>query len=137
MSQIQTPITEMMHQFKSSKISLSVASNMDYDENTVFTEKNIIAYLAEVEEYISSLLALIAQKHELQNPLLSALHLENMESKRAYSPRALRLAEAPRPGDDTDMNDGLLIDEGLMFDKNKMYNYYQTLDNKASRGRTG
>lgn len=52
----QNHVEEMVTSFKTSRFTLAVASGMSYDQNTQFNEQNIIQYLAEIEEYISSLI---------------------------------------------------------------------------------
>lgn len=71
----------MVKLFKNSKFYLSVAHNMPYDENTVFNENNIIQYLAELEEYISSLITYVAFKREDPNAAISSVPLEKLNQK--------------------------------------------------------
>lgn len=52
----------MVEYFKKSHFFLSVASNMQYDEDTVFNEANVTLYLAELEEYISLFITYLAYK---------------------------------------------------------------------------
>ena len=42
--------------FGSSKFMLAVANQMTYEEGTQFNEQNVTYFLAELEEYISSLI---------------------------------------------------------------------------------
>ena len=46
----------MVEMFKRSRFFLAVAQKMNYDEGYAFTENTIVNYLAELEEYISSLI---------------------------------------------------------------------------------
>ena len=71
----------MIKLFKQSKFYLSVASNMAYDENTQFNENNIIQYLAELEEYISSLITYVAFKRDDPNAAISSVPLERLNQK--------------------------------------------------------
>lgn len=71
----------MIKLFKSSKFYLSVAQPMPYDENTVFNEQNIIWYLAELEEYISSLITFVAVKRDDPNAAISSVPLERLNYK--------------------------------------------------------
>ncbi len=71
----------MVQKFKTSKISLSVAENKIYDETTTFNEQNINGYLAEVEEYIKCLLALMAKQFGFEHPILVALGLTDLPEK--------------------------------------------------------
>jgi hypothetical protein len=71
----------MIKLFKQSKFYLSVASNMSYDENTIFNEHNIVQYLAELEEYISSLITYVAFKRDDPNAAISSVPLEALNQK--------------------------------------------------------
>ena len=59
---IRDYVKEMVAFFKQSQFFLSVAQNMHYDEDTQFKENNVTLYLAELEEYISSLITYLAYK---------------------------------------------------------------------------
>jgi hypothetical protein len=54
---------------------------MSYDEGFVFTENNIVQYLAELEEYISSLITYSAFKRDEPNAAISAIPLEKLNQK--------------------------------------------------------
>ena len=71
----------MVDQFKRSRFGLAVASNMNYDENTLFNENNIIPYLAELEEYISALITFVAYKRDDPNAAISSVPLEKLPQK--------------------------------------------------------
>ena len=71
----------MVKLFKKSKFYLSVANSMPYDENTVFNENNVIQYLAELEEYISSLITYVAFKRDDPNAAISSVPLEKLNQK--------------------------------------------------------
>lgn len=62
MTKIKDNVSSMVDLFKSSQFFLSVASSMQYDEDTQFKENNVTFYLAELEEYISLLITYIAYK---------------------------------------------------------------------------
>ena len=47
---------------------------MSYEPGTQFTETNIIGYLAELEEYISSMITFFAFKREEPNAAISAIY---------------------------------------------------------------
>lgn len=49
---------------------------MPYDENTFFNEENITQYLAELEEYISSLVTYVAFKRDDPNAAISTVPLD-------------------------------------------------------------
>lgn len=67
--------------FKRSKFFLSVAQKMNYDEGFTFNESNIVFYLAELEEYISSLITYSAFKRDDPNAAISAIPLEKLNQK--------------------------------------------------------
>ena len=71
----------MIRLFKKSRFYLSVATHMSYDENTNFNESNIIPYLAELEEYISSLITYAAFKRDDPNAAISSVPLEKLNQK--------------------------------------------------------
>lgn len=54
---------------------------MNYDEGFVFNESNIISYLAELEEYISSLITYVAFKRDDPNAAISSIPLEKLSQK--------------------------------------------------------
>lgn len=61
---------------------LSVASKMNYDDGIVFTENNIVQYLAELEEYIGSLITYMAYKKDDPNAATSAIPLAQLNEKK-------------------------------------------------------
>lgn len=71
----------MVEMFKRSKFYLSVATKMRYDENFSFTENNIVSFLAELEEYICSLITYTAFKRDDINAAISAIPLERLNNK--------------------------------------------------------
>jgi hypothetical protein len=54
---------------------------MTYDEGFTFNESNIVSYLAELEEYINSLLTYTAFKRDDPNAAISAIPLEKLTQK--------------------------------------------------------
>ena len=54
MLEIKNNVQKMVETFRKSHFFLSVAQNMQYDEETQFNESNVTLFLAELEEYISS-----------------------------------------------------------------------------------
>ena len=71
----------MVELFKRSKFFLSVASKMSYDDGIVYTENNIVSYLAELEEHICSLITYSAFKKDDPNAAISAIPLNQLNSK--------------------------------------------------------
>ncbi len=78
---IQVSVEKMVEMFKRSRFFLAVAQKMSYDEGFIFTENNIIQYLAELEEYISSLITYSAFKREEPNAAISVIPLEKLNQK--------------------------------------------------------
>ena len=62
MGSIKDHVNQMVELFKKSQFFLSVAQNMQYDEETQFNENNVTMYLAELEEYISLLITYMAYR---------------------------------------------------------------------------
>jgi hypothetical protein len=54
---------------------------MNYEDGITFTENNIVSYLAELEEYISSLITYTAFKREDANAPISSIPLEKLNTK--------------------------------------------------------
>ena len=67
--------------FKQSKFFLCVAQKMNYEDGITFTENNIVSYLAELEEYISSLITYTAFKRDEPNAAISSIPLDKLEVK--------------------------------------------------------
>lgn len=81
LSAIQENTKRMVELFKQSRFMLSVAHNMTYDEGTVFNDKNVTQFLAELEEYISSLITYTAHKKAHPNAAIQAIPLEKIGMK--------------------------------------------------------
>jgi len=78
---IQNSVRVMVEMFKKSKFFLVVANKMNYEDGITFTENNIVSYLAELEEYISSLITYTAFKKDDPNAPISSIPLENLNAK--------------------------------------------------------
>ena len=91
---IQEPVQVMVEAFVSTKFFLSVASKMNYDDGIVFTENNIVAYLAELEEYIGSLVTYMAFKRDDPNAATSAIPLAQLNEKK-FGQRDLEVSHSP------------------------------------------
>ena len=79
----------------STKFFLSVAAKMNYDDGIVFTENNIVAYLAELEEYVGSLITYMAYKRDDQNAATSAIPLAQLNEKK-FGQRDLEVSHHER-----------------------------------------
>ena len=78
---IQTHVGIMVEMFKQSKFFLCVAQKQNYQNGIIFTENNIVSYLAELEEYISSLITYNAFKREDPNAAISSIPLDQLQEK--------------------------------------------------------
>jgi hypothetical protein len=78
---IQSSVAAMVKMFKDSKFFLCVAQKMNYEDGIIFTENNIVSYLAELEEYISSLITYNAFKREDPNAAISSIPLDQLLAK--------------------------------------------------------
>ena len=116
----------MIKLFKQSKFYLSVAANMAYDENTVFNENNIVQNLAELEEYISSLITYVAFKRDDPNAAISSVPLEKLNQK-DFQKKEIQI-DAPI---DTERGDGSMLgaktdvggdlEEDVIVDSKQLY----------------
>jgi hypothetical protein len=68
-------VTKMVQLFQHAKFAANVSTIQVYDSDTQFNENNVSAYLAELEEYISSLITLVAHQKEEPNAVISAIDL--------------------------------------------------------------
>lgn len=72
----------MVVKFRDARFQAKVATPMHYEDDTLtFNENNIIAYLAELEEYISSLITHVAHQKGDPNYAISSLPLELLSKK--------------------------------------------------------
>lgn len=71
-------VSHIVKLFKQSKFFLAVATKMDYDEGSGFTETNVTQYLAELEEYISSMITYAAFKKEEPHAAICAIPLDKL-----------------------------------------------------------
>jgi hypothetical protein len=78
---IQANVERMVKLFKRSKFFLSVANKMSYEEGTTFNDTNVVQYLAELEEYISSLITYAAFRKDEPYAAISAIPLEKLNKK--------------------------------------------------------
>jgi hypothetical protein len=78
---VQQHVEMMVEMFKRSKFYLSVATKMNYDEGFIFSESNIVSFLAELEEYICSLITYTAFKRDDPQAAISAIPLEKLIPK--------------------------------------------------------
>lgn len=74
-------VTEMVQLFQHARFVANVSNKQVYDSDTHFNENNVTQYLAELEEYISSLITLVAHQKDEPNAVISAIDLENLNQK--------------------------------------------------------
>mmetsp|Transcript_17901 Transcript_17901/g.12863 ORF Transcript_17901/g.12863 Transcript_17901/m.12863 type:complete len:120 (+) Transcript_17901:1013-1372(+) len=86
---VQQHVEKMVVMFKRSRFYLSVAQKMSYDDGGkddkgmgfTFNESNIVQYLAELEEYICSLITYSAFKKDDPNAAIQAIPLDKLNQK--------------------------------------------------------
>ena len=123
-SHLQSKVLRMVNLFKKSRFMLSVASHMSYDDNTQFNENNVIPYLAELEEYISSLITYVAYKRDDPNAAISSVPLEKLPQKE-FNKREIAI-DAPV---DTERDQSMMAartdaggdDEDMIVDSKQLY----------------
>lgn len=81
MCKIQNDTQKMVTKFQESKFRPAVTQPMNYDEETVFNNKNITMFLAELEEYISELITHNEYKKNNPNAAISAIPLDKLNPK--------------------------------------------------------
>ena len=123
---------------------------MNYENSIVFTENNIVAYLAELEEYISSLITYMAFKRDEPNAATSAIPLEQLNDKK-FGQRDLEIEPPPsmpyKGENDKDYEDALRDghlpgEEDDFFTEHKIKQYFQNVveqefEREKQRGREG
>lgn len=81
MFKIQSSVQKMVTKFQESKFRPAVTQPMNYDEETVFNNKNITLFLAELEEYISELITHNEYRKNNPNAAIAAIPLEKLHPK--------------------------------------------------------
>jgi hypothetical protein len=99
--------------FKKCKFYLSVATMMNYDQGFIFSESNIVAFLAELEEYICALITYTAFKRDDPQAAIAAIPLEKLLPK-DYTKKELAI-QAPQQPDDNVL-DGRFFSDGQVID---------------------
>ena len=79
--EVQLMCDELVLDFKGAMFQTSVATPMDYDQHTQFTETNITQYLAELEEYIANLIQHQAHKRGDPNASTSSVPFTSLNCK--------------------------------------------------------
>ena len=78
---IKENVQKMVMMYQKAKFSANVSNKNSYDETTQFNEQNVTNYLSELEEYISSLITLLAYKKDDPNAAISSIPLEQLNQK--------------------------------------------------------
>lgn len=95
-----------------------------YDEDTQFNEQNIRNYLAELEEYISNLITIIAYERDDPNAAISSVPLEKLTPKE-FDAREMAI-EAPTEQMTNDEDH--LDEEGIVDSKTLYKNFMQHVE---------
>ena len=80
-NEVQLLCQDLVLDFKDANFHTNVATQMQYDEHTMFTEGNVTNYLAELEEYFSSLITYTAHKKGDPNASVSSVPLGSLINK--------------------------------------------------------
>ena len=90
-----------------------------YDEDTQFNEQNIRNYLAELEEYISNLITIIAYERDDPNAAISSVPLEKL-TPNEFDAREMQI-DAPTEQMTDAGEDPLSLDEEGIVDSKTLY----------------
>ena len=71
----------MCERFSQSRFTLAVAQKNEFDEGFSFTENNIVGYLAELEEFVGSLVTYTMHKRDDPNAAIAAIPLDKLLKK--------------------------------------------------------
>jgi hypothetical protein len=129
---IQDPFVKIMSIFKDCPLSILVSEKLNYSSETIFNTQTIKQYLAEAEEYITTYITLVAEKNNIENPLVSSMPLDKIRPKKENEPD-LKLSELQ----DNNLNtkNRLAIDENSedMWNPSKLY---KTVSKKYQEAKT-
>jgi len=132
---VQQHVEMMVEMFKRSKFYLSVATQMNYDEGFIFSESNIVSFLAELEEYICSLITYTAFKRDDPQAAIAAIPLEklfvkdfNRKDITIQAPQTFPQAEHDIVDNQFLHTDGQLLEEEFNFtDPKELYSNFKKL----------
>jgi DNA gyrase/topoisomerase IV subunit A len=105
--------------FLKAKFQSNVSMRQSYDEDTQFNEQNIRNYLAELEEYISNLITIIAYERDDPNAAISSVPLEKLTPKE-FDAREMQI-DAPTEQVTDAGEDPLSLDEEGIVDSKTLY----------------
>lgn len=126
---IQGYVEKMVVLFKESKFLLAVANKMSYEDGTTFNDTNVIQYLAELEEYISSLITYAAFKKEEPFAAISAIPFEKL-NKKDFEKSKLNVDAPANTQLEGNAEDGEKEDEGGIVNSKDLFNKFLRLVNE-------
>lgn len=133
MHQIKDFCWSMVNAFKDSKFNLSVASHMQYDEETQFNENNVITYLTELEEYMSLFITYMSHREKNPDAPISSLPLNMMENKDFQKDgNGAIMYDFPSAGEYFQVGDDTTAEEDLMTKEADIYRYFEGLVAKGN-----
>ena len=109
----------MVQMFLKAKFQSNVSTRQSYDEDTQFKEQNIRNYLAELEEYISNLITIIAYERDDPNAAISSVPLEKLTPKE-FDAREMYI-DAPTEQVTDAGDDPLNLEEEGIVDSKTLY----------------
>jgi DNA-binding FrmR family transcriptional regulator len=123
-SAVKGSVQEMVDMFVQARFRSTVANKMSYDEQTQFNEQNITSYLAEVEEYISNMIMMIAFQKQDPNAPISSIPLEKLTTKE-FNRREM-VIDAGNVGDKmsgvmTEAGEDPLLEDEMVVDPKMLY----------------
>jgi coiled-coil domain-containing protein 63/114 len=124
MVSIKKNVQNMCENFKSSRFFLSVAQNMQYDDDTTFNESNVTFFLAELEEYISLFITYLAYKNENPDAAIASLSLDTMKAKE-FDKNALHVD--PKNSNEVNVAEDLETEDEITVDPKKLYKMYEKM----------
>ena len=130
-NEMQKVVQTLAVQFKKAKFRPRVSTSQVYDSETQFNESNITHYLAELEEYFSSLITYTAKQRGDQDYIISSVPIEALNEK-DFNRKELNI-DAPyeadeKRGDDASTVGGETVTgDEIVTDPRSLYNKFQTL----------
>ena len=124
MHDIKNNVQKMVEQFRKSHFFLSVAQNMQYDDDTTFNESNVILFLAELEEYVSLFITYLAYKQESPDAAIASLSLDQMRAKE-FDKNDLQVQ--PKGSHEINISEELETEDEIVTDPRKLYQMYEEI----------
>ena len=131
---IKDHVKEMVTLFHKAKFYSNIANKQTYDEDTQFNEQNITGYLSELEEYISSLITLLAHQRDDKNAAISSIPLDVLDpkdfnKKETYIDAPIDTEKKNISGAKTDVGDesGQNMDDDAIIDGKALYKNFNDL----------